>query len=176
MSPVHRTSTAVRQPWLALKIPPLALVALAAAVIGWLPEAWRLPLPPPWRLALGGLGVLAGALVCLAGVLAFRRARTTVDPLHPQAASALLVRGIYRHSRNPMYLGFALALLGWGLWLAQPGALAVLALFVAWLDRYQIAPEEAALRQRFGGDFDAYAAQVPRWLGLPFRSRSAGRC
>ena len=152
------------QPWLALKLPPVALVAITAALMWALPALVQLPLADPWRIALGTLLALAGALVCVAGVLAFRRARTTVDPMHPAAASSLVVRGIYHRTRNPMYLGFALALLGWAFVLAKLSALLVLPLFVLYLNRWQIQPEEAALRARFGSTFDAYAARVRRWL------------
>lgn len=157
-------STSAAAPWLALKLPPLALVALTAWAMWALPALARLPMATAWRAALGAALAAAGVAVCLAGVLAFRRARTTVDPLHPGAASALVVRGIYRRTRNPMYLGFALALLGWALVLGTLAALLLLPAFVLYLNRWQIAPEEAALRARFGADFDAYAARVPRWL------------
>lgn len=166
--PSHPPPPAPAAPaWLALKLPPLVLVALTAGAMWALPALARLPLPPAWRTALGVACAAAGLAVCLAGVLAFRQARTTVDPVHPGAASALVVRGIYRRTRNPMYLGFALALLGWALALGTLAALAPLPIFVAWLNRWQIAPEEAALRARFGADFDAYAARVPRWLPRP---------
>lgn len=150
--------------WPALKLPPLALAATAAAAMWALPELARWPLAGPWRAALGIALGLAGAASCVAGVIAFRRARTTVDPMRPGAASTLVVAGIYRLSRNPMYLGFALALLGWALVLAKVSALLVLPLFVLYLNRCQIRPEEAALRARFGSAFDAYAARVRRWL------------
>ena len=151
------------QPWLALKLPPVALVVIAGTLMWVLPAFVQLPLADPWRIAIGTLLALAGALVCVAGVLAFRRARTTVDPMHPATASSLVVRGVYHRTRNPMYLGFALALLGWAVLLAKLSALLVLPLFILYLNRYQIRPEEAALRQRFGADFDAYAACVRRW-------------
>lgn len=152
------------QTWLALKLPPLALAALAAAAMWALPAGFRLPQAGPWRLLCAAVVALAGVAVCVAGVLAFRRARTTVDPMHPGAASTLVVRGIYHRTRNPMYLGFALVLLGWALVLGTLSALLVLPLFVLYLNRLQIGPEEAALRARFGADFDAYAARVRRWL------------
>jgi protein-S-isoprenylcysteine O-methyltransferase Ste14 len=152
------------QPWLALKLPPVALVAIAAALMWALPPLVQLPLADAWRMAISAALALAGALVCVAGVLAFRRARTTVDPMHPGAATSLVVHGIYNRTRNPMYLGFALALMGWGLVLAKLSALLVLPLFVLYLNRYQIQPEDAALRERFGADFDAYAARVRRWV------------
>jgi len=147
-----------------LKIPPLVLVALAAAAMWFLPAIAVLPRLGPWHVALCIAVALLGAAVCLAGVLAFRRARTTVDPMQPAAATSLVVRGIYHYTRNPMYLGFLLVLLAWALYLAKLSALLVLPLFVGYLTVFQIKPEEAALRGRFGADFDAYAARVRRWL------------
>ncbi len=149
---------------LALKIPPLVLV-LACAVLMWLLPAWaNAPHLGAWHPVLSALVALLGAGTCLAGVLAFRQARTTVDPMHPSAASALVVKGIYHRTRNPMYLGFLLVLLAWALFLAKLSAWLVLPLFVLYLNRFQIAPEERALRERFGPAFDAYIAQVRRWL------------
>lgn len=149
---------------LALKIPPLALVALAAAAMWLLPAIASLPRFGLWHVGLCAALALLGPAICLAGVLAFRQARTTVDPMRPAAATSLVVRGIYRYTRNPMYLGFLLALLAWALYLAKLSALLVLPLFVGYLTVLQIRPEEAALRERFGADFDAYAARVRRWL------------
>lgn len=149
---------------LALKVPPLVLVALAAAAMWLLPAVAATPHLGPWHAWLCAALALLGAAICLAGVLAFRQARTTVDPLHPAAATSLVVRGIYRYTRNPMYLGFLVALLAWALYLAKLSAFLVLPLFVWYLSVFQIRPEEVALRERFGADFDAYAARVRRWL------------
>jgi len=108
--------------------------------------------------------VLTGLLLALVGVLQFRRARTTVNPMSPAKASALVSSGIYRWSRNPMYLGMALLLLGvaaWGSTLA--GYLLVLA-FCWFLTRFQIIPEERALLAAFGQEFAQYMARVRRWI------------
>jgi len=118
----------------------------------------------PWHAWLCFVIVMMGAVLALAGALAFRQARTTVDPMHPAAATTLVIRGIYRHTRNPMYLGFLFALLAWALYLAKLSAFAILLLFVGYLTVFQIKPEERALRDRFGADFDAYATRVRRWL------------
>lgn len=149
---------------LALKVPPLLVVVVSAALMWWLPVWERTPRLDPWHGTASALVALLGIGVCLAGVLAFRRVRTTVDPMHPAAASTLVVRGIYHRSRNPMYLGFLLVLLAWALFLSKLSAWLVLPLFVLYLNRFQITPEEHALRERFGPAFDAYAAQVRRWL------------
>jgi protein-S-isoprenylcysteine O-methyltransferase Ste14 len=100
----------------------------------------------------------------LAGLAAFRRARTTVNPLQPDRASALVSAGIYRYTRNPMYLALAMALLAWGLWLGHAVAPCGVAIFVAWMNRYQIAPEERALAGLFGAEFERYRREVRRWL------------
>lgn len=145
---------------LELRLPPLALVALCAAAM-WATPA-PVALPSPLLLAIL-LGLLGGA-ICLSAVLSFRLARTTVNPTAPEAASALVIVGIYRYTRNPMYLGFLLVLAGWAVFLANPLAGLALPCFVLYLNRFQIAPEERALRQRFGEAFGAYQGRVRRWL------------
>jgi protein-S-isoprenylcysteine O-methyltransferase Ste14 len=110
------------------------------------------------------LGVAGGLAVSLAGVIEFRRARTTVHPLRPERASALVSGGIYRFTRNPMYVGMLTTLLGWAAWLAAPWALLGPVAFVAFIGRFQIAPEERVLQRLFGADYEAYTRRVRRWL------------
>ncbi|MGX5725376.1 methyltransferase family protein [Metapseudomonas otitidis] len=156
-----------RARWLERRIPPpLVGLACASLMYGLAQVTPGLPfaLPPALRLLLALLVLAAGVAVCLAGALAFRQARTTVNPIHPERTSALVIRGIYHRTRNPMYLGFALMLLGWGLWLAAPFALAGVVLFMLYIERYQIPPEERMLEQLFGADYLAYREQVRRWL------------
>jgi protein-S-isoprenylcysteine O-methyltransferase Ste14 len=76
----------------------------------------------------------------------------------------MVTSGVYRHTRNPMYLGMLCLLGAWAAWLGNAAALLGLPAFVAYMNRFQIAPEERALAQRFGAAFDAYAARVRRWL------------
>lgn len=154
-----------RQPRsLELKIPPVALVLLAGLVM-WLLPPWMdttvFNVHQPW---LSGLIALLGVVICLAGVVAFRVAQTTVDPMHPSATSSLVQGGIYRMTRNPMYLGFLLMLLAWALHIATLAALLVLPVFAVYLTVFQILPEERALHARFGSAFEVYRAQVRRWI------------
>ncbi|RBJ77964.1 isoprenylcysteine carboxylmethyltransferase family protein [Pseudomonas sp. MWU12-2534b] len=147
------------------KVPP----PLVALVFGGLMGGASLGLPGldlAWgtRLLLALPLIGAGLLFVLAGGISFRRARTTVNPLKPEAASALVTSGIYRHTRNPMYVGFALWLLAWGLYLASPLVLLGVLGFVLYMNRLQIAPEERALGRLFGADFAAYRQRVRRWL------------
>ena len=148
-----------------VRIPPVALFVVVAllmwAVASWLPS-WQIALPG--RTLVAVLLLLAAGAIGIAGVRAFQRARTTVDPLRPEKASALVTSGIYRRTRNPMYVALAIALLGWAIWLGHPLALLGVAAFVAWINRFQIAPEERALRALFGPEFERYCSEVRRWL------------
>jgi protein-S-isoprenylcysteine O-methyltransferase Ste14 len=150
---------------LELKIPPVVLVILFALTM-WLVAQW---LPPVALSALSGqiLAIAlagAGISMALAGVLAFRRADTTVDPRVPEQTSSLVIRGIYRYSRNPMYLGFLLLLAAWACYLMSTAAFVLLPLFVWYMNHFQIAPEERYLLQQFAAEYQAYTAQVRRWL------------
>ncbi|AKS43374.1 methyltransferase family protein [Wenzhouxiangella marina] len=147
------------------RLPPVLLVALCGAA-GWA-VAGRWPGPvlpePVWDAGTVILGAL-GLFVCLAGLRAFARVGTTVDPTRPEGASSLVVTGIYRFTRNPMYLGFVLLLAAWAFRLGSLWALVTVPLCMLWLSRFQIVPEERALRERFGADFDIYCRRVRRWL------------
>lgn len=147
------------------RIPPLVLVlifALAMAVCAGIMHALSFRFPGQRILAAAILAL--GLAVMLAAVVQFRRARTTVDPLHPEAASALVRGGIFAFSRNPMYLGMATILAAWAVFLGNLPSLLLVWGFVVWISRFQIVPEERALRARFGAEFDRYAAEVRPWL------------
>ena len=115
----------------------------------------------------------AGAVVLPATAMKeFRRAGTTVDPNHPERASTLVTTGPFASTRNPMYVGLTGLLLANAVRRGSFKGVVPLAAFVAVMDRVQIPSEEAALRQRFGSDYDAYRTAVPRWLD--FRSLTLG--
>jgi len=135
----------------------------------WL-TAPRLPhlsipsLPLLLRLGLAAGLTLIGLGIAATGVWALHQACTTPNPFTPHATDRLVTTGIYRYSRNPIYLGMLCCLLGWAVWLAHLLSLAFVGLFAAYLMRFQIQPEERALRQKFGHAYDAYARDVRRWL------------
>ncbi len=110
----------------------------------------------------GGALILAGlALLVVAGGL-FKRAGTDMIPF--RNVSALVTDGVYNYSRNPMYLGMALVLLGSAVTVGAASALAVPPLFVTIIELRYIRPEEALLRQQFPEDYPAYCRRVRRWL------------
>ena len=151
--------------WLELKIPPLLVwLVIAGAMLGVAYSA------PGLSFALAGSSAIAlalvglGGAVAIAGVVAFRNKRTTVNPLTPSASSVVVSIDVYRVSRNPMYLGFLLALAGWAVYLSNAGAALLLPAFVAYMTQYQIKPEERALLEKFGREFAQYMSRVRRWL------------
>jgi protein-S-isoprenylcysteine O-methyltransferase Ste14 len=150
---------------LELKIPP-PLVALLLALGMWaLARAtFTLDAGVALRAWVSGAFVLAAAVFDVSALLAFRRARTTINPLRPGNASSLVRGGVYRFTRNPMYVGLLLLLLGWAVWLAAPWALLGPLAFVPYITRFQIVPEERVLARLFGAEFAHYQARVRRWL------------
>jgi len=151
--------------WLELKIPPLLVwLIIAGAMLGVARSAPGLSFTLAGSSAIAlGLVALGGALA-VAGVIAFRARRTTVNPLTPGASTSVVSSGVYRVSRNPMYLGFLLALAGWAVYLSNAAAALLLPAFVAYMTRYQIKPEERALLAKFGPEFAQYMSRVRRWL------------
>ena len=110
-----------------------------------------------------GLLILGGAALNIAPKRRFRRAGTTVNPLRPQSGSALVQSGLHALSRNPMYLGHATLLFGVAFLLGNAAAFAAMPLHVAWVTRFQIVPEERALRAKFGTACIGYCRWVRRW-------------
>lgn len=152
-------------PSFAVRIPPLAVAAFTGA-LAWLgslafPTLTIGARAPRWMLAAL---IVAGLGSSVAGLLSFWRARTTVNPMTPGAVTTLVRTGVYRFTRNPMYLGFLLLLTAWGAWLAHPLAFCALPAFVVYFNRVHIRREEAALHSRFGSAFVTYQAQVRRWI------------
>ncbi|SEB10187.1 isoprenylcysteine carboxylmethyltransferase family protein [Variovorax sp. YR216] len=150
---------------LELKVPPplVALVlALAMWAVSWL--TFALEVDVSLRIAMAAAIGLVGLAFSTSGIAAFRQARTTLNPMKPEAASTLVTNGIYRFTRNPMYVGLLLVLVGWAAFLCAPWALVGPAVFVLYMNRFQIAPEERVLRSAFGEGYAAYQAKVRRWL------------
>lgn len=150
---------------LELKIPPpVVALIIAAAMWGLSLTTPSVGVPELVRLFATIAMALAGVGIAIAGIIAFRQARTTVNPLKPEAASSLVTSGVYRHTRNPMYVGLALALLAWAVFVASALALLGPVAFVLYMNRFQIGPEERVLSGMFGATYASYRASVRRWL------------
>jgi protein-S-isoprenylcysteine O-methyltransferase Ste14 len=150
---------------LELKVPPpLVALVIAAAMWGISRATPSVDVSARIRLGAAIAIALAGAAVAIAGVAAFRRAKTTVNPLNPETSSSLVTSGVYRLTRNPMYVGIALALVAWAVFLSSGWALLGPLIFVLYMTRFQIVPEERVLSSMFGEAYAAYRARVRRWL------------
>ncbi len=148
-----------------LKVPPPLVMIALGAIMYWvtrlLPSlTWHVPGGRASAAAVAALGIA----IALAGVLAFRANKTTVSPFSPDATTTIVRSGIYRISRNPMYLGMLLVLAGWALYLANLAALVVVPFFIAYINAFQISPEERILLARFGPAFAEYMRTTRRWI------------
>ena len=150
---------------LELKIPPVAIaILILAAMWGVTLVVSSADASRGARAASAVVLALIGSGLGVAGVATFRQAGTTVNPTKPDTVSTMVTSGIYGVTRNPMYLGMLFLLLSYAAYLANIAALVVALTFVPYMNRFQIAPEERALRARFGAEFDAYMGRVGRWL------------
>lgn len=150
---------------LELKIPPVAVVIIAALLM----FATRAIVPPfdiptALHIIIPVLCFIPAAIVGFTAVRSFARAKTTVNPTKPDTASTLVTTGIYAISRNPMYTALAFALLAIATWLANGIAYLIIPVFILYLTRFQIIPEERALTQIFGDEYKAYQQKTRRWL------------
>ena len=146
------------------KIPPPLIAFIFAIAMWWLPAIVTIPMPLllRWTTIVTLLGL--GVIFSFQGIRSFIEKATTVNPLRPETASALVTTGVYRFSRNPMYLGMALVLAAWAVYLSSLMACFGVAGFVLYINRFQIAAEERALEGLFGAEFAQYRSQVRRWL------------
>ncbi|WP_454254926.1 methyltransferase family protein [Pseudomonas sp. Marseille-Q8238] len=147
------------------RIPPPLVATFSGLLMGLIAVLTPgIDLPTSVRIGLSVALVALGLFFCLAGLVSFRRAKTTINPLRPARASALVSSGIYRISRNPMYVGFALFLLALAAGLASAWSLIGVVGFMLFIGRFQITPEERALNGLFGDEYSAYQRRVRRWI------------
>jgi protein-S-isoprenylcysteine O-methyltransferase Ste14 len=150
---------------LELKIPP-PLVAVLFGLVMWLVSS----LGGAANVSFGnriGVAIVVGSIGVVFGFSAmasFLRAKTTMNPTKPNLASSLITHGVYRFTRNPMYLSLVLYLVAWALYLSNWLALLLVPVFVLYIDQFQIKPEERALSALYGPEYASYKSRVRRWL------------
>ena len=149
-----------------VRIPPPLLAVAAAALMWWLDR--RMPvvrlLMPPWN-RIGWVFICVGFGIDLTSIAEFLRAKTTVNPIRIERAARLVVTGLYRVSRNPMYLGLLTVLFGWAVILGSLAPFLVMVTVERLLVVMQIKAEEAALAAKFGDEYVDYTRRVRRWIG-----------
>ncbi len=150
---------------LALKVPPVAQVIITAAAMYGVSK-----MVPALTFSLNGSTALAVALglmglsLSIMGVTQFRIAQTTPNPQALELVSSLVTSGVYQYSRNPMYVGLVLILLGWAFYLSHFLAFVLLPIFILYITRFQIQPEERMMAQKFGKTYQDYLNKVRRWI------------
>lgn len=151
---------------LELKVPPVAQVIVTAAAMAGVSTK----VAPALKFSLKGSAALAMGLGAIGlgsailGVTQFKKAQTTPNPQALEEVSSLVTSGVYQYSRNPMYVGLVLVLFSWALYLSHFLAFVLLPLFILYMTRFQIQPEERMLAQKFGKAYQTYKAKVRRWV------------
>jgi len=150
---------------LELKIPPVAVMIIVGTAM-WLVSIVlpKMRLCDTFHIAMVVIFSAIGAAFGIAGLLSFSKAKTTFDPMKPDSSTSLVTSGIYSITRNPMYVGLLSLLTAWCFFIDCAYALLLLAVFVIYMNKFQIEPEERALRRIFGDAFDDYVLRVRRWL------------
>ena len=150
--------------YLELKIPPLVLMIIFGVLMTlssvFLPHTL---LDQNTTILVLLVSVIVALVFSLSASYSFKKANTTVNPLSPKSTHALVTKGIYQYTRNPMYLGFAICLLGWVVFLNCPWLLTFVLAFVSYLTRFQIKPEERILTTLFANQYTHYQQHVRRW-------------
>jgi len=148
-----------------LKIPPV-VQALIFGILIWAADRW-VPLgrlEGSWLTGVAILFLIGGFALGFLGIATFQKAQTTIRPENPERASRIVGHGVYKMTRNPMYLGSACILIAWSLFIGSWVGLIFVALFMLYITRFQIMPEERILTQKFGDEYKVYQAKVRRWL------------
>lgn len=148
-----------------LKLPP----ALVGIVFGTVMYLLALVLPFGYfdffgRMLLSKILFALGLLLGVVALFQFYRQKTTIDPRFPEKSSVLVTHGVYKISRNPMYLAMLLVLLALGMALGNAFNTLVAAGFVGYMNRYQIIPEEKILLAKFGAAFKEFSSLTRRWF------------
>ncbi|WP_209399890.1 isoprenylcysteine carboxylmethyltransferase family protein [Pseudozobellia sp. WGM2] len=148
-----------------LKIPPVVIVLIFALIMFLLSEF----LPFGYFDFFGRnyliLALLGSAfLLSVLALIHFFRSKTSIDPRNPTKTTKLVTNGLFAYSRNPMYLAMLMVLLAWGIWLGNAFNTLLAAAFVAYMNRFQIIPEEEVLLSIFGKEYKQYCVKTRRWF------------
>jgi protein-S-isoprenylcysteine O-methyltransferase Ste14 len=148
-----------------LLIPP-PIQALLSAIMMWLISRYFMHA----NFSLNGINIFAlifliiAAIIIILSMYKFKKIKTTISPLKPNKTSSLVNSGIYAYTRNPMYLGLLLMLFSTALFLKNLISFLIIPLFILFITKNQILPEEEALENIFGEEYKNYKKKVRRWI------------
>ncbi|TLX47008.1 protein-S-isoprenylcysteine methyltransferase [Pseudoalteromonas phenolica] len=149
------------------KVPPPVVAVFCASAMYWLAHSkFAIPINilAHMKLEIALTILLVAVLIAFCAVWSFKQAQTTISPTKPQNSAALVTTGLFKHSRNPMYVAVALSLFAFAVYLADALSLAGVGAFVLFITQFQIKPEERILKEKFGAPYDVYLTKVRRWI------------
>lgn len=149
--------------FLKLKIPPLIILIISGFLV-WTSHSLVKVSVFAFNPRIGFLTILTGFIIIFTAAYTFHKAKTTISPLRPEKTSKIVNEGIFNLTRNPMYLGMVFMLIGVWFYYPTPFGIAIIILFMKYIEIFQIKPEEEILRENFGEDYESYAKSVRRWL------------
>ncbi|MEI7577427.1 MAG: isoprenylcysteine carboxylmethyltransferase family protein [Armatimonadota bacterium] len=141
--------------------PPIVMSIIGAAMVST--SFFAQNTPHPAQIGIGSAIIFAGFSLAGLGVREFRKSKTTINPVMVDSAVVLVTSGVFRRTRNPMYLGFAVMLVGLAIALRNPLAFVGPLAFFLYINKFQIGPEERAMERRFGAAYKEYKQTVRRW-------------
>ena len=108
--------------------------------------------------------IILGPFILISAVRSFKAEQTTINPININNASSLVISGVFKYSRNPMYLGMVFILLALSFRFNLVGGILFTSIFIMYITKFQIIPEEAAMKTIFGEDFNKYKNKTRRWI------------
>ena len=145
------------------KIPPLIIVVFFLASIFLLKNFLEV-FTFSYQVYISFFFLCLAASLCLTSIIEFRKHKTTLNPLMPEESTALVTTGIFKFSRNPMYLSLLNLLIAFSIYLGSFLGLIIIPLFVVYINLFQIKPEEKAMLKLYGKEFENYCSNVRRWI------------
>ena len=149
--------------FLKTKIPP-PIVTLIFALAIYFSSRYFIVLEIPMRGILSSIFIILGIFVTFSSARIFKKKETTIDPMNPDQATTLVTDGMFKITRNPLYLGMLLLLFGLSVFKGLIVGFIFLPLFVLYITIFQIIPEEEAMLNLFGEDYKSYSNRVRRWF------------
>ena len=148
--------------YLNTKIPPPIVTLLCSGII-YLFES-QIEYSEPDLKAVGIIFLILGLIIIFSAVLKFIKTKTTVDPTRPHKTSNLVINGIYKITRNPMYLGMLFLIMAYAIYNNNVMGCIIIPIFIFYINKFQIEPEEIEMRKKFGESFENYFKKLNRWL------------
>jgi len=148
-----------------LKVIPVVQLLIAAGFMIIFSKLWpEFVMNWPAHKLVGLFLLSIAVLVGISAIVSFRKHKTTVNPTKPETSSTIVSSGIYSFSRNPMYLAMLLSLISLAYYLQHLTSLPIILVFISYMTRFQIMPEEKMLTKLFGQQYLEYQVKVRRWL------------